>query len=84
MGKSDDDTSDELMEQMKHEVEVRKKVWDFLSDTCLEGIVFKPLSSRMMTELMERLEACKSEEEGNDLVEKFFKDIYEGKLTPYQ
>jgi len=29
----------------------------------------------MMTELMERVEACKSEEEGNDLIEKCFKDI---------
>jgi len=83
MGKSDDDTSDELMEQMKHEVEVREKVLDCPSDTP-KGIVFKPLSTWMMTELMERVEACKSEEEGNDLIDKFFKDIYEGKLTPYQ
>jgi len=72
------------MEKMKHEIEVRKKVLDLLSDTRLEGNVFKPLTTRMMTELMERVEACKSEEEGNDLIDKFLKDIYEGKLTPYQ
>jgi len=69
--------------KMKHEVEVIEKVLNCPSDTP-NGIVFKPLSPWMITELMERVEVCKSKEEGNDLIEKFFKDIYEGKLTPYQ
>jgi len=41
MGKSDDDRLDELMEQMKLEVEVEEKVLDCPSDIP-KGIVFKP------------------------------------------
>ncbi len=84
MGKWDDDKLDQMMEQMKLEGEVRKGVSDWLSDTHLEGMIFKPLNEKMIAELMERVEACESEEEGDNLIKKFFKDVYEGKLTPYQ
>ena len=44
----------------------------------------RAVNEKVLVELMEIVETCESEEERTDLIEKFFKDVREGKITPYQ
>ena len=42
----------------------------------------RPVSKRMIMELMERVRSADTEEEGDTIVKKFFKDVHNGKITP--
>ncbi len=81
MGKSDDDKLDELMGEMKRKKEATDIARKIFTAT---GREMRAVNEKVLVELMEIVETCESEEERTDLIEKFFKDVREGKITPYQ
>jgi len=80
MGKSDDDKLDKLMGEMGKRKKIEENLGNLVRDTT--GHELKIIRKQAIVELMEKVEACESEEEGNALMQKFFKDALDGKLTP--
>ncbi len=64
---------DRLIEHMRPETIL---LWD------LDGTRLS-ISAEMMKEIAERAWAAKTEEEGQQIITKFLKEVKEGKITPY-
>lgn len=85
----DDDKLDELMDQLISKKEEKETLKRMIFEKTGEELT--DIHKRMVVELMERLKACETEEEkvasikkSFEDIHKFYRDIFEGKLTPYQ
>ncbi len=67
---------DYLMEEMKDE-----QLRILLASDDAEKYV--PVSSLMLREIIQRADAASSEEEGNQIVAEFMKNVIQRKITPY-
>lgn len=68
---------DELMEEMKEEKETMALIRDLTGE-------YVPISAPMLREVMRRSEAAESKEEGDRILEDFFNQVVQGKITPYE
>ena len=73
---------DELMERMIQRKKAESNIENFLSKMTGHGV--KPINKQQLMDLMERVDAIESEEEKEKIIGKFFKDVIEGKMTPYE
>ncbi len=79
---------DELMEEMDQSKQGLKPIQQVLDEVFDESSVprqtIRPVSKKMIMELMERVKSANTEEEGDAIVKKFFKDVHNGKITPHE
>ncbi len=68
---------DELMEHMRQDKAIVNLVRDVAGK-------YVPISALMLREVMTRIEAATSKEEGERMLTDFFMDVIQGKITPYQ
>ncbi len=68
---------DQLMEQMRRE----KAMMNLFRDLSRNSV---PISALMLRDIMKRVESAESKEEGEQMLRKFFRDVIQGKITPFQ
>ncbi len=82
------DEFDDLMEEINQSKQGLKGIQQ-ASERVFEELsapkrTLRPVSRRMIIELMERVRSAETEEEGDAIVKKFFKDVYSGKISPHE
>jgi len=81
MDKRDDvDNLDELLEGTgKSERKFQKLMKEIAPEA-----QYRLINKQTLTELSEKLDAIEDEQERKNIINKFFKDVHKGKITPYQ